>query len=109
VTVEKPNYGHGLRGVDFTVYKKIIDYGIIGHLKSIALIGLDGSIDWMCLPYIDSPSIFCALLDDGKGGRFSVSPVDAWESAAEYISATNILQTKFMTAAGVMSNLKGSF
>jgi GH15 family glucan-1,4-alpha-glucosidase len=88
--------------MDFTVYKKISDYGIIGDLKSIALIGLDGSIDWMCLPYIDSPGIFSALLDDGKGGRFSVSPVEAWESAAEYISATNILQTRFRTETGVM-------
>ncbi len=84
------------------MYNKISDYGIIGDLHSIALVGLDGSIDWMCLPHIDSPSIFGALLDDKKGGRFSVSPVDEWDSVAEYIPGTNILQTRFRTRAGVM-------
>ena len=84
------------------MYKKISDYGIIGDLHSIALIGLDGSIDWMCLPHIDSPSIFGALLDDKKGGLFSISPRYEWDSAAEYISGTNILQTRFRTRAGVM-------
>jgi GH15 family glucan-1,4-alpha-glucosidase len=84
------------------VYKKISDYGIIGDLHSIALVGLDGSIDWMCLPHIDSPSIFGALLDDNKGGRFSITPVDEWDSVAEYIPGTNILQTRFRTRTGVM-------
>ena len=56
----------------------------------------------MCLPHIDSPSIFGALLDDKKGGRFSVSPVDDWDSTAEYIPGTNILQTKLRTRTGVM-------
>ncbi len=84
------------------MYKQISDYGIIGDLQSIALIGLDGSIDWMCLPHIDSPSIFGALLDDKKGGRFSITPVDEWDSAAEYIPGTNILQTRFRTRSGVM-------
>jgi len=84
------------------MYKKISDYGIIGNLYSIALIGLDGSIDWLCMPHIDSPSIFGALLDDSKGGRFSVSPSDDWDSMAEYIPGTNILVTKFRTRKGVM-------
>ena len=84
------------------MYKKISDYGIIGNLHSIALIGLDGSIDWLCLPHIDSPSIFGALLDDKKGGRFSVSPLDDWDSVAEYIPETNILTTKFRTRTGVL-------
>lgn len=84
------------------MYKKISDYGIIGDLHSIALVGLDGSIDWMCLPHIDSPSIFGALLDDKKGGRFSITPVDEWDSVAEYIPGTNILQTRFRTRTGVM-------
>ena len=84
------------------MYKKISDYGIIGNLYSIALIGLDGSIDWMCLPHIDSPSIFGALLDDKKGGRYSISPADEWDSAAEYIPGTNILRTRFRTGTGVM-------
>jgi GH15 family glucan-1,4-alpha-glucosidase len=84
------------------MYKKISDYGIIGNLHSIALVGLDGSIDWLCLPHIDSPSIFAALLDDKKGGRFSISPLDDWDSVAEYIPETNILVTKFRTMRGVL-------
>ena len=84
------------------MYKKISDYGIIGNLHSIALVGIDGSIDWLCLPHIDSPSIFAALLDDKKGGRFSISPLDDWDSVAEYISETNILVTKFRTMKGVL-------
>ena len=85
------------------MYKKISDYGIIGNLHSVALVGLDGSIDWLCLPHIDSPSVFAALLDDKKGGRFSVSPQDEeWDSTAEYISDTNILVTRFRTRAGAM-------
>jgi GH15 family glucan-1,4-alpha-glucosidase len=84
------------------MYKKISDYGIIGNLHSIALIALDGSIDWLCLPHIDSPSIFGALLDDKKGGRFSISPLDEWDSTAEYIQGTNILKTRFRTRTGVV-------
>lgn len=84
------------------MYKRISNYGIIGNLHSIALIGLDGSIDWLCLPHIDSPSIFGALLDDKNGGRFSLSPIDDWDSVAEYIPDTNILITKFRTRKGVM-------
>jgi GH15 family glucan-1,4-alpha-glucosidase len=52
------------------MYKKISDYGIIGNLHSVALVGLDGCIDWLCLPHIDSPSVFAAILDDKKGGYF---------------------------------------
>ncbi len=84
------------------MYKKISDYGIIGNLHSIALVGVDASIDWLCFPHIDSPSIFGALLDDKKGGRFSISPVDEWDSAAGYLPGTNILQTRFRTKEGVM-------
>ena len=84
------------------MYKKISDYGIIGNLHSIALVGLDGSIDWLCMPHIDSPSIFGALLDDRNGGRFSVSPVDEWDSVAEYVAGTNILKTRFRTRTGIM-------
>ena len=84
------------------MYKKISDYGIIGNLHSIALIGLDGSIDWLCVPYIDSPSVFGALLDDKKGGCFSISPLNKWDSVAQYLPSTNILKTRFRTRTGVM-------
>jgi GH15 family glucan-1,4-alpha-glucosidase len=85
------------------MYKKISDYGIIGDLHTVALVGLDGSIDWLCMPYIDSPSIFAAILDDEKGGRFSVSPVgEGWQSTAMYEPGTNVLVTTFRTPSGLL-------
>ncbi len=56
-------------------YQPIENYGIIGDLRSTALVGTDGSIDWLCLPRFDSPSVFAAILDDEKGGRFKIAPM----------------------------------
>ena len=56
-------------------YQPIENYGIIGDLHSVALGGTAGSIDWLCLPHSDSPSVFAAILDDEKGGRFKIAPV----------------------------------
>ena len=81
-------------------YKKIGDYGIVGNGLSIALVGKDGSIDWMCLPYMDSPSVFAAVLDDNKGGRFAIQPSESWDSAQRYLRRTNILETTFRTLTG---------
>ena len=55
-------------------YQPIENYGIIGNLRTAALVSMDGSIDWLCTPYFDSPSVFAAILDDQKGGRFRISP-----------------------------------
>ncbi len=55
-------------------YKPIENYGIIGDLHTVALVGMDGSIDFMCCPNFDSPSIFAAILDHRKGGRFQIAP-----------------------------------
>jgi GH15 family glucan-1,4-alpha-glucosidase len=82
------------------MYRKISDYGIIGNLHSIALVGLNGSIDWMCMPHMDSPSVFGALLDDRKGGFFSITPVEEWDSTARYVPDTNVLLTMFRTRGG---------
>lgn len=84
------------------MYKPIGDYGIIGDLLSVALVGRDGAIDWLCLPHLDSPSVFAAVLDDEKGGSFAVRPVDAWDSVAAYLPDTNVLQTRFRTRTGVL-------
>ncbi|MEN8143164.1 MAG: glycoside hydrolase family 15 protein, partial [Thermodesulfobacteriota bacterium] len=81
-------------------YKKIDNYGIIGNGRTLALVGIDGSIDWMCLPYMDSPSVFAAILDDEKGGRFRVQPVEPWDSVQKYLPRTNILKTGFRTSSG---------
>lgn len=85
------------------MYKKISDYGIIGNLQTIALVALDGSIDWFCFPHIDSPSVFGALLDSHKGGSFCLKPVDPFDSSAQYIPDTNILKTSFRTRTGIMT------
>ncbi|HET6421950.1 MAG TPA: glycoside hydrolase family 15 protein [Geobacteraceae bacterium] len=82
------------------MYKKIGDYGIIGNFHTIALVGRDGSIDWMCLPHLDSSSIFAALLDDRKGGCFRVCPEGEWDSTSSYISGTNVLVTTFRASSG---------
>ncbi|WP_051360823.1 glycoside hydrolase family 15 protein [Desulfuromonas sp. TF] len=83
-------------------YSKIADYGLIGNLHSVALVGLDGSIDWLCLPHLDSPSVFGALLDCRRGGRFAVRPREPWESTATYLPDTNVLVTRFRTSGGIL-------
>lgn len=55
-------------------YQPIEPYGVIGNLRTAALVGMNGSIDWLCLPHFDSPSVFTAILDEGKGGRFQIAP-----------------------------------
>src|SRR5919202_6211656 len=84
------------------VYQPIENYGIIGDLHSVALVGRDGSIDWLCLPHFDSPSVFAAILDDEKGGRFKIAPVsDGGTRKQLYWPDTNILVTRFFTPDGV--------
>lgn len=55
-------------------YKPIESYGVVGNLNTVALVGNDGSIDFMCFPDFDSPTIFAAILDDKKGGHFKIAP-----------------------------------
>ena len=81
-------------------YKPISDYGVIGDTHSAALVGKDGSIDWACFPRFDSASVFAAILDDAKGGRFSIRPSGASESQQRYLPDTNILATTFATDTG---------
>jgi len=82
------------------MYKRINEYGVVGDLHTVALIGLDGSVDWLCYPYIDSPSVFGALLDEHKGGCFAVRPAGGYDAAAHYLEQTNILLTRFRTRQG---------
>src|ERR687883_250805 len=83
-------------------YQPIENYGIIGDLRSTALVGMDGSIDWLCLPRFDSPSVFAAMLDDEKGGRFKVAPIgDGLSHKQFYWPDTNVLVSRFFTPDGV--------
>src|SRR3982751_6462204 len=80
----------------------IENYGLIGDLHSTALVGMDGSIDWLCLPRFDSPSVFAAILDDEKGGRFKIAPIGDGVSRKQfYWPDTNVLVTRFFTPDGV--------
>src|SRR5262245_20104792 len=83
-------------------YQPIENYGIIGNMRTAALVGIDGSIDWFCYPYFDSPSVFGAILDDKTGGRFRISAIgDQVKRKQLYWPSTNILVTRFLLADGV--------
>ncbi|MGZ5286782.1 MAG: glycoside hydrolase family 15 protein [Flavisolibacter sp.] len=83
-------------------YQPIENYGIIGDLNTVALVGLDGSIDFMCFPDFDSPSIFAALLDAEKGGRFQIIPAfTEMKTKQLYLPDTNVLLTRFLSEEGV--------
>ncbi|NTW51674.1 MAG: DUF547 domain-containing protein [Chlorobiaceae bacterium] len=82
------------------MYRNISDYGIIGDMRSAALVSIDGSIDYCSLPWFDSPTIFASLLDDQKGGFFSINPSATFTSSREYVTGTNILSCAFTTNDG---------
>jgi GH15 family glucan-1,4-alpha-glucosidase len=83
-------------------YQPIEDYGVIGNLRTAALIAKTGSIDWLCLPHFDSPSVFGAILDCNKGGYFRISPTAQEISHKQvYWADTNILITRFLHADGL--------
>lgn len=83
-------------------YLPIEDYGIIGNMKTVALVSLYGSIDYMCFPRFDSPSVFCKLLDADKGGCFSISPqMKDVVTKQLYLPDTNVLVTRFFADEGI--------
>jgi GH15 family glucan-1,4-alpha-glucosidase len=83
-------------------YLPIESYGIVGDLQTAALVGLDGGIDFLCLPRFDSPSVFAALLDAEKGGSFTVAPeLTGARHKQIYLPDTNILLTRFLSDQGV--------
>jgi len=81
---------------------RIADYALIGDCHSSALVGRDGSIDWACFPRFDSPSVFCAALDDARGGRWSVTPRGTTRTTRAYEHDTNVLVTTFTTPTGTL-------
>ena len=78
-------------------YLPIEDYGIIGDLHTVALVGKNGSIDWYCVPAFDAPSVFGALLDAEKGGYFQIEPGETPVKSHKqhYLPDTNVLVTRF--------------
>jgi GH15 family glucan-1,4-alpha-glucosidase len=94
--VQLPAPGTGLR------YLPIAEHGVIGDLHTVALVGSEGTIDWLCCPSFDSPSVFGAILDAGRGGRFSLQPDGGdWTTKQLYFPDTNVLITRFLTGGGV--------
>lgn len=81
-------------------YIPLENYGIIGNLETVALITNDGSIDWMCLPHLESGSVFAKLLDATTGGSFVIQPNCHFESRQHYLGDTNVLQTHFTCESG---------
>jgi GH15 family glucan-1,4-alpha-glucosidase len=83
-------------------YEPIENYGVIGDLNTVALVNLNGSIDFMCFPDFDSPAVFSALLDDKSGGRFQIIPQFAdMKTKQLYLPDTNVLLTRFLSTEGV--------
>lgn len=81
-------------------YLDIGKYSVIGNLETITLVGSNGSIDWFCIPHLESPSVFARILDVNKGGYFSISPTAQFDSHQKYLPKTNVLKTTFQTDRG---------
>ncbi|KAJ5934795.1 Six-hairpin glycosidase [Penicillium verhagenii] len=89
-------------------YNAIEDYGLIGDMHTCALVSKGGSLDYMCWPVFDSPSVFCRLLDDKKGGFWSIEPHDSVidaHSKQRYLPYSNLLETRWTNEDGVVTML----
>ena len=77
----------------------ISDYALLSDCRSAALVSRDGSVDWLCFPRFDGPSVFCRLLDPA-GGYFAIRPAGEFRASRQYVSQTMVLETTFTTASG---------
>ncbi|MFG2731762.1 glycoside hydrolase family 15 protein [Streptomyces canus] len=86
---------------DHTGYLPIAEHGLIGDLRSVALVGTDGTIDWYCCPAFDAPSVFASILDAERGGCFELAATVPARTKQFYFPDTNVLITRFYTEDGV--------
>jgi GH15 family glucan-1,4-alpha-glucosidase len=102
--VDRGNFPNSFKPLDAMIEpppeQPISAYAVVGNLRSIALVGLNGSVDWCCLPHLDSPSVFGGILDRNRGGRFHIAPATEYKSRQRYWRETNVLETVFETAGG---------
>ncbi len=77
-----------------------LHHGAIGNGRVLALVGPDTSIDWLCLPRFDSPSVFARLLDQERGGAWAFEPVEPWTATSAYVRNTNVVRTEITAADG---------
>jgi len=83
-------------------YEPIEDHGVIGNMRTVALVSRTGCIDWFCYPNFDSPSVFGSILDAGKGGHFRIYPLVSENTHKQiYWPDTNVLVTRFLAREGV--------
>src|SRR4051812_15144470 len=82
-------------------YLPIAEHGAIGDLRSVALVGTDGTIDWYCTPRFDSPSVFGAIVDSEQGGYYRIAPLNDCTHKQLYVPDTNVLITRFLCTEGV--------
>jgi GH15 family glucan-1,4-alpha-glucosidase len=83
-------------------YPRLEDLGLIGDGATAALVGLDGTVHWLCVPEFDSPPLFGSLLDKERGGRFSIMPGDLVEARQRYEADTGVLITELRTTTGLL-------
>ncbi|MET8564473.1 glycoside hydrolase family 15 protein [Streptomyces flaveolus] len=95
---DSPFHGNGPRSPR---YLPIAEHGLIGDLRTVALVGSNGTIDWYCCPAFDSPSVFAAILDAERGGRFELAAAVPARNKQFYFPDTNVLITRFFTEDGV--------
>ncbi|WP_030294948.1 glycoside hydrolase family 15 protein [Streptomyces katrae] len=94
-------FGNGSGGVDGARYLPISEHGLIGDLRTVALVGTNGTIDWYCCPRFDAPSVFASILDADKGGSWELAADVPARTRQFYFPDTNVLITRFYAADGV--------